>query len=256
MRAFVAFLKKEFLECARCGKLLLLLILFAAFGIMNPAIAKLTPALMELLSEEMSDIGMTMAETRVDALTSWTQFFKNIPMALIAFVLITGGVFTKEYESGTLILMLTKGLARYKVVLAKALTMLSLWTLGYWLCFGITYGYNAYYWDNGIALDLIPAVVLWWLFGVFAVALIVIFSVLTSVYSGVLLGTGTVVLVSYLIGLLPKAAKYTPTHLMSSGGLLTGSVRLEDLLSSGIIALSLSVLCFITAVIVFNKKQI
>ena len=51
MRSFIAFLKKELMECQRGGRLLFLGILFIAFGIMNPAIAKLTPWLLEMLSE-------------------------------------------------------------------------------------------------------------------------------------------------------------------------------------------------------------
>ena len=42
------------------------------------------------------------------------------PLAgLIAFVLLQSSIFTREYTSGTLTLSLTKGLARYKVVLSK-----------------------------------------------------------------------------------------------------------------------------------------
>ena len=87
MKAFFAFFKKEVLESARSGKLLFLTLLFCAFGIMNPAIAKLTPWLLEIMADELAGSGMTVTEVTVDALTSWTQFFKNIPMALIAFVL-------------------------------------------------------------------------------------------------------------------------------------------------------------------------
>ena len=256
MRSFVAFFKKELLEYSRCGRLLVLGILFAIFGIMNPAIAKLTPALMELFSEEVGELGMVIGEAKVDALTSWTQFFKNISTALIAFALICAGSFVKEYQSGTLILMLTKGLARYKVVLAKALTMLSLWTAGYWLCFAITYGYNSYYWDNSIAQNLAPAVVLWWVFGVMIVALMVFFSTLTNSYGGVLLGTGAVVVVSSVVELLPKIAKYTPTHLMSSGGLLSGAMKVEEFVPSLIIALAITAACFVSSIFVFNKKQL
>ena len=169
MRSFLAFFKKELMESARSGKLMILGILFFAFGVMNPAIAKLTPWLLDVLSESLAESGMTVTAVTVDALTSWTQFFKNIPMALIAFILLYSGIFTKEYESGTLILMLTKGLDRYKVVLAKALLMLSVWTGGYWLCFCVTYAYNVYFWDNGIAVGLMPAALHWWLFGIFTV---------------------------------------------------------------------------------------
>ena len=74
MRAFVAFLKKEMLECLRSGKLLILGALFLGFGIMNPAVAKMTPWLLELMAEEMAESGMTVTAVTVDALTSWTQF--------------------------------------------------------------------------------------------------------------------------------------------------------------------------------------
>ena len=59
---FIAFLKKEYTESARSGKLLLLVILFCAIGIMNPAIAKLTPWLMETMSESLEETGMSIYE--------------------------------------------------------------------------------------------------------------------------------------------------------------------------------------------------
>ena len=43
MKSLIAFIKKEWMEQVRSGRLLILLILFTLFGIMNPAIAKLTP---------------------------------------------------------------------------------------------------------------------------------------------------------------------------------------------------------------------
>lgn len=256
MRSFIAFFKKELLENFRTGKLLILGFLFLAFGIMNPAIAKLTPWMMEMLSEELAESGMTVTEVTVNALTSWTQFFKNVPMALIAFVFIYSSSFAKEYESGTLILVLTKGLSRCKVLLAKALVMLSLWTVGYWLCFGVTYGYNAYYWDNSVAKNLLPAVANWWLFGVFTVAIMILFSVLSTSYSGVLLGTGACVLLSYLVGLFPKAAKYTPTSLMNGMDLLMGVACADDYLVAIVICVAVAVICIGVSIQFFNKKQL
>ena len=58
------------------------------------------------------------------------------------------------------------------------------------------------------------AMVHWWLFGVWIIGLIVLFSVLVKSYTGVLLGTGGSVLGVYLISFFPKAWKYTPTTLM------------------------------------------
>ncbi len=256
MRAFIAFFKKELLESARSSKLLLIGILFCSFGIMNPAIAKLTPWLFELMGDELAESGMIITEVTVDAMTSWTQFFKNIPMALIAFVLIYGGIFTKEYESGTLILVLTKGLSRYKVVLAKAAVLSILWSAGYWLCFAITYGYNAYFWDNGIAQNLLPAALLWWLFGIFVAALLVFFSVLAKSYGIVLLGVGGCVFASYLLSVFPKAVKYLPTSLMNGMTWLTGAEKIGDYLPAIIITAVLSVALVAVSVPMFNKKQL
>lgn len=207
MRSLFAFIKKEFTEQFRSGRLMILGLLFVLFGIMNPAIAKLTPWLLETMADSLAESGMIVTDVKVSAMDSWVQFYKNIPMGLIAFVLLESSIFTKEYTSGTLVLSLTKGLERYKVVISKALVLTVLWSFGYWLCFGITYGYNAYFWDNSVAQNLIFSVVSWWLFSVMVVALMVLFSVVAKSNTGVLLGTGGVVLASYLVGLLPKCSE-------------------------------------------------
>lgn len=256
MRSFIAFFKKEALESVRSGKLMLLGILFFLFGVMNPAIAKLTPWLIEMLSDSMAESGISVTGVTVDANTSWTQFFKNIPMALIAFVLIYGGIFTKEYEKGTLVLMLTKGLARYKVVLSKAALILAVWSAGYWMCFAVTYAYNSYFWDNSVAVGLMPAVLNWWIFGIWVCSLMTLFSVLTSSYSGVLLGTGTIVLASYLAGLLPKVKPFMPASLMNSGGLLIGAESVEDYIKAVIVACAVTIICIAASVPILNKKHI
>jgi ABC-2 type transport system permease protein len=256
MKSFFAFFKKELTENARSGKLLFLGILFFAFGVMNPAIAKLTPWLLETLADELEGNGMTVTGVTVDALTSWTQFFKNIPMALIAFVLMYGGIFTREYESGTLVLMFTKGLARYKVLLAKALLLFSLWTLGYFLCFGVTYGYNAYFWDNSIAENLMPAVLYQWLFGVWIIALAVLFSVLSKSSAGVLLGAGAGAFAAYILTVIPKTARYSPAALMDGMSLLTGAKSTEDYLAAVMISAAMCAVCIIASIPIFNKKDI
>ena len=222
MRSLFAFIKKELTEQLRSGRLIILGLLFVLFGIMNPAIAKLTPWLLETMADSLAESGMIVTDVKVSAMDSWVQFYKNIPMGLIAFVLLESSIFTKEYTSGTLVLSLTKGLERYKVVISKTVVITVLWSFGYWLCFGITYGYNAYFWDNSVAQNLIFSASCWWLFSVMVVALMVLFSVVAKSNTGVLWGTGGVVLVSYLISLLPKCSKYLPTFLTDGNSLIYG----------------------------------
>lgn len=256
MRSLIAFTKKEVTEQIRSGKLMILTILFVLFGVMNPAVAKLTPWLLEIMSDSLAESGMTITGVTVTAMDSWVQFFKNIPMALIAFVLIQSNIFTKEYGSGTLVLSLTKGLERFKVVISKTAVLVALWTLGYWICFGITYAYNAYFWDNSIAQNLILSVVCWWLFGVFVIALIDLFSTLVNSNIGVLAGTGGVVLTFSLIGLIPKAGKYLPTLLTDGNSLIYGVAKSEEYVAAVVITAVATLICFAVSIPWFNKKQL
>ena len=256
MKVLVAFIKKEMMEQIRSGKMMILAILFILFGIMNPAIAKLTPWMLEMLSDSLAQSGMVVTSVTVTALDSWMQFFKNAPMALIAFILLESSIFTKEYETGTLILSLTKGLKRYKVVMGKATVLVVLWSFYYWLCFGITYAYNAYFWDNTIAKNLLLSVVCWWLFGIWLIALLVLFSVVASANTLVLVGTGGVVLVSYLLGLFPKIKEYVPTLLMNGNALIYGTEDASTYTVAIIITSVISLVCFLISIPLFDKKHI
>lgn len=256
MKPLLAFMKKEVLETARTGKLLLLALLFVLFGVMNPAIAKLTPWMLEMLSDSLAENGMIVTDVSVDAFASWTQFFKNIPIALIALVLIFSDIFTREYQSGTLLLALTKGLSRYKVVLAKTALLLSFWTLGYGLCFAVTYGYNAYFWDNGIVNHLFPAAALWWLFGVWVISLVVLFSSLLQNNTGVALCTGGMAALAYLGSVIPRIKAYSPALLWNVGPLLSGVEEAESYQAAALAAAVSAVVFIGVGILYMNKKQI
>lgn len=256
MRAFLAFLKKEWMEQLRSSRFIILTIIFVMFGIMNPAIAKLTPWLFELMAESLEESGMVVTTVEVDAMTSWVQFFKNVPMALIVFVLMQSNIFTKEYQSGTLVLALTKGLHRYKVVLSKAVVLVLMWTGLYWMHYGITYVYNDYFWDNAVAKNLLFSVTCWWVFGLWVIALQVLFSTIVSANTGVLVGTGAVVFGLYMLSLLPKLTKYTPTLLMDGNSLIYGAKNAEDYMIALVITIITALTCIIASVPILNKKSI
>lgn len=80
---------------------------FVLLGIMNPAIAKMTPWVLENLAGSLSESGLAVTAVPVDAMTSWTQFFKNMPIGLLVFVLLESSIFTKEYQSGVWVIMLS-----------------------------------------------------------------------------------------------------------------------------------------------------
>lgn len=256
MKSLIAFTKKEILEQLRSGKFMILGLLFVLFGIMNPAVAKLTPWLFEILADSLAQSGMTVTDVTVSAMDSWVQFFKNIPLALLAFILMESSIFTKEFQTGTLLLSLTKGLGRYKVVISKTVVLTLFWTAGYWLCFGITYGYNAYFWDNTVAQNLTFSAICWWLFGMWVIGLMIFFSTISHSNTGVLMGTCSVVLASYLLGFFPQISEYLPTLLADGNSLIYGILEAETYMESIMITIVTTIACFVISIPIFNKKPI
>ena len=256
MNTLITFIKKEFTEHSRTKKILILLLVFTFVGILNPLTALITPFILEMLADSMENSGIIIDDVNITALDSWVQFFKNIPIVLIAFILIESSIFSSEYQKGTLTLVLTKGFERFKVVLSKLIVMIVIWTIGYWLCYLITYGYNMYYWDNSIAQNLLFSVVIWWIFGLFVISVFTMFSVLTNTNSSSLILTGISVFGMYLIGLLPKINRFLPTTLMDGNSLIYGLEEVNYYILSLIISISLSIGMIVFSILSFNKKKL
>lgn len=256
MRTFNAYLKKEWLEQLRTGRLTILAIIFVAFGIMSPAIAKMTPWMMKLLSESLSESGLTVTDVEITAFTSWTQFYKNISTALIIFVLLKFSCVTTEYQKGTLIPVLTKGLSRSKVILSKALMTVLLFIGCYFICFYTTYAYTAYYWDNSTVSHLYLGAFTYLLYGIWVISLIILSSSIFSTGTSVLLCTGGSVIFLKLIGMIPAIYKYLPEKLTQSLSLLNCEIKPSEMTFAVIITTILIIVNIIASVICFNRHML
>lgn len=255
MKQLVAFIQKEFMEIVRNSKLLICGIIFALLGIMNPAIAKMTPWIMEMYSETSSS-GIVFQKVEVTALTSWEQFYKNMPIGIIVFVLMFSGIVAAELQKGTLINIVTKGMSRWKIMISKFIMMLVLWTGVYFLSYVITYFYNAFYWDNSIAKNIFFSVFCLYLFGVWLISLIMLASAFADNSATVSLGVCGGFIVSYVLGIIPTIQDYMPTKLMDSLTLLTGEVKPDEFIPAIIIVLGLSIANVVLGIIFFNKKNL
>ncbi|XCP86859.1 ABC transporter permease subunit [Roseburia hominis] len=256
MKTTTAFFHKELIELKRTGKLLILFLIFTLFGIMNPAIAKLTPWLVSTFADSFAEAGIIMTDMTVDALTSWTQFYKNVPMALIIFLLLFSNILTSEYQKGTLIPLLTKGLPRINVIVSKTLLLLLAWTCGYWLCYGITYAYNAFFWDNHIASHPAFAALCPYVLGIWLISLLMLMSTLFESGSAVITSTGGIFIALYLLSLLPRIQDYLPAKLLSSLPILYKTETIEAFLGALGTSAFLTIINLILSVLLFDKKRI
>lgn len=256
MKQLVTFWKKDWQEMLRSGRLWILLILFTLFGIMNPAMAKLTPWIMEMAADSLEGSGLVITEVKVDALTSWAQYYKNVSLVMLVFFFMISSILTVEYQKGTLINMVTKGMVRWKIIVSKNLVLVLLWTLLYWVCYGITYGYNAYFWDNGIAENVFFGAFCVYILGLWLCSLVIIMSSVATTQSMVVLLTGGVFGGCYLVGMLSKWKEYLPTQLLSAGNLLSGNGGQKEYTMALALCLAWSLLNVLAAVLFFNKKSL
>lgn len=256
MTQLYAFTKKEFTEIIRTGKVYILLIIFFFFGVQNPAIAKLTPWLYKMLSGTLEEQGISIGNITVTAMTSWEQYYKNIFMGFIVFIIMFFGILTTEYQKGTLVNILTKGMPRWKVIAAKSIALIISWSVCYWFSFGITYGYTAYYWDNSIVSHIGFAAFSSYLFGIWLISLVMLFSSFLSSGTSVLLSTGIVYIAVNLLSMIPDISGYLPTKLTSGLSLLSGSESLSDFYPVVAITAALILSAWIISAAVFNRKKL
>ena len=168
MTEYTAFVKKEFCEQVRTYKLLVTGLVFLLLGMMNPLTAKFMP---ELISNFMP-AGMSIEMTEPTMMDSWLQFFKNTPqMGLLCARTGLWGSMSGELQRGTLVPVLTKGVARKTVVFAKFTAAALNWTAVYAMCFCVSWLYSVYFWDMDVQIGrLMMAVGMVWLFGILLLA--------------------------------------------------------------------------------------
>lgn len=255
MRYYKAFLKKDCMEVVRTYKLYIFLIIMFLFAIMNPGIAKLTPWIMEQFADTFAEQGLIIGEIKVDAMASWEQFYKNVPMALIAFVLLFSGIFANEYQRGTLTLAISKGASKRAVLFSKLTVLVGTWTLGFAMCYLVTYTYNDIYWDNAIANHCTYAAMLYWVFGLNIISFFTMIASMSESFGGALIGTGAYALVMYLVGIVPKVGKYLPLKLSEGLALLKGISNLGEYNYALMVSIVLSVIFITLSSLAIGRKQ-
>lgn len=252
MSGYIAFVKKEFMENIKNYRFLILFAVFLIFGIMSAFLAKFTP---EILSAFAADMEMTSEPAALDA---WKQFYKNISgVGFSVFIILYGSCLSGEYSKGTLVLMVTKGLSRKAVILAKYTVAAVLMTICYWVSFTAAYGYTAFLWhDTGLFHVALAAFALW-LVGFLYLSILMVGCVVFKQTFTSILFTGGIVAVISLLGIARPIAKFNPFILTSKNvDLLSGEAVPSDFMMPALLSVAMSILGLLIAIKLFNKKQL
>lgn len=252
MSGYTAFVKKEFTENMKNYRFLILFAVFLIFGITSAFLAKYTP---EILSALTKDMEMSSEPAALDA---WKQFYKNMSgVGFSAFIILYGNSLSNEYSKGTLVLMVTKGLSRKAVILAKYTVAAVLMTVSYWTSYAATYGCTALLWNDRTLSHIALAAFALWLSGFLYLSILMTGCVMfRQTFTSILFTGGMAALLS-LAGMAEPIARFHPFILTSKNvDLISGTAVPADFIIPALISVMISVFGLLTAIRLFNKKQL
>ena len=253
MRIFFSLIKKESIENIRTKKMLGLLLLFIFIGLISPLTAKLTPQIFQAIATDGIDIKAN-TPTEID---SWVQFFKNVnQIGMFGLVIMFSTQVTNEIQKGTLINLLSKGLPRYQVIISKCFFNAIMWILSYCICFLISFGYTKYFFGNKFLIEnILLAVLLPLIFGIFLIALEILGSVITENVIGTLLFVAGAVVIQFILSLKEEIVKYMPIALLVKPINIIKGIGFNDYFIYIFTTFGLIIICIISSIIVLNKKE-
>ena len=120
----------------------------------------------------------------------------------------------------------------------------------------ITYIYNDFYWDNGLAKHLLFSAFCLYFFGVWLISLIMIMSSWVDNSAAVSIGTCGIFVACYMLSMIPKLQEYLPTKLMACSKLPFGVGEPSDYVAAIAVMAVWSVANIVIGIIIFNKKNL
>ena len=254
MRIFLSLLKKEAIEGARTKKMISTFTLFFFIGLISPLTAKLTPMILQSIATGNIDINVA-PPSEID---SWTQFFKNISqIGMFGLAIILSTQMANEFQKGTLINLLSKGLPRYQVVLSKIFYNFILWFLAYFCSFIITYFYTKYFVGISFPIrNILMAALLPFIFGLFLISLEILAGVISGNVIGTLILTSAGIVIQLILSIRDEIVKYMPIALIGKPVNLIKGIGYDDYYVPIITGSILLILCILISIAIINKKQI
>lgn len=254
MRIFLSLLKKEAIEGARTKKIISTFILFLFIGLISPLTAKLTPMILQSIATGNIDINVA-PPSEID---SWTQFFKNISqIGMFGLSIILSTQMANEFQKGTLINLLSKGLPRYQVVLSKIFYNFILWFIAYFCSFILTYFYTKYFFGISFPIrNILMAALLPFIFGLFLISLEILAGVISGNVIGTLILTTVGIVIQLILSIRDEIVKYMPIALIGKPVNLIKGIGYDDYYVPIITGSILLILCIVISIAIINKKQI
>ncbi len=251
---FMTVFRKEMQEQWRTYRFLIVVAVFAAFGLASPLFARFTPEMLKAIPGVPAGLlAVIPAPTITDAIT---QYVKNMSQfGILLALLVTMGVVVQEKERGTAAFFLTRPVSRETFLLAKFAALaivfiigLALAAIGCWYYTLVLFAPLA--WGPFLALNGLMLLV----FLVY-MALALLASTVART-NGVAVGLAFVALILLLgIGALPSIGEFSPSRLFSWGETLMMGGKASAWPAFGI-SLGIIVAALLAACLIFRRQEV
>lgn len=218
-------LDKELREAWQTRRLPVLAVVFLAFGIVSPLLARLLPDIVGSLAGDQGVVIEVPPPTLADAIA---QFVRNIGQTgVLAAILLAMGSVATEKERGTAAMWLTKPMTRGAFLVAKATAIGAILAVGA-LAAGVAgYGYTAYLFEAPSLAGWVAMCALLLLQMSAYAAVAFLGSTLTrSPMAAAGLAIGVLAVIA-IVGALPVLGAWTPSGLADAGLALAAGVESE-----------------------------
>lgn len=184
--------------------------------------------------------------------------FKNISgVGFSAVIILYGTCLSGEYSKGTLVLMVTKGLPRKDVILAKYTVAAVLMTISFWGSYALTYGYTALLWPDTRLSNVALAACALWIVGFLYLSILMVGCVLFRQTFTSILFTGGMAAVISLLGITEPLARFSPFHLtIKNIDLISGIAAPSDFIMPVLTSVVMSISGLLLAIKLFNSKAL
>jgi ABC-2 type transport system permease protein len=253
MSGFGPLLAKELREQWRTRRLLVVVIVFAIFGIGSPLLAKYTPQLVGALAGE--EVARAIpAPTTADAIL---QFLKNLGQTgVLAAILLAMGSVASDKERGIAALLLTKPVSRSAYLLSKLLAIAITLLVAVGVAGIAAYGYTAWLFETLPAGGYAAMCGLLLLQLLVYAALTFLGSTLSrSALAAAGIGIGALVIVA-IVSALPVIGRYTPGGLLEPAQAFAMGQPARDVLAPLAVNIGLVGVIFGLAWLSFRRQEL
>jgi ABC-2 type transport system permease protein len=253
----VAFLRKEFTAIFKTYRFWVIPVVLFFFSVMSPAMAKLTPQILDAAMPK----GMAIKMPAPQLTDAFAQWFKNLSqIGVLAIILLTMGIVAEEKTSGTILLIVTKPVSRANVILSKFFAQSTWLGISFIAAAAICYVYAAVIFKFQKLAEFAQANVLYLMYFILVVAVTIFFSAVmkNQIAAGGLTLIATMG-ISIVAALSPTFDKYAPTGLTTVGLKLALGQKGAELSRSAWPA-AITVLCIAAllaiSIVIFNREEL